>query len=199
VVSPRDLVERELLSWRDSILEGCLTQDHGLYRPDRVIQYSCTLALIDAGFPEPDPFVCKRIEITVSRFTDPGSLRHCTSVDANPGKFAEGRGLRQDWTGGRNAIGDLAMDEWDDHGIAVVWWRPHNDGTLCEYVEAEPGAPLTVGERTTGDWGESYLPITGPPIPNNNIEPPYRVRPAWPWIHAASRQLDLLDLGAGGP
>ncbi len=188
----REMVERELCAWRESIVNGCQTQDHALYRPDRVMIYSCTLALIDAGHPEPDPFACSRIEVTVSRCASDGALRRCNSVDAHPGLFAKGRGLLRDWTSGRSAVGDLAAEEWAERGIAVVWWRPHSDDLLCEYIEAEPGDKLEVGEEKIGTYGERYLPVTGPPVPNNFCEPPHRVRPLYPWFHAADRQLDFL-------
>jgi hypothetical protein len=190
----RQMVERELRAWRESIIVGCQSQEHGLYRPDRVMIYSCTLALIDAGVAEPDPFAGSRIEVTVSRFDSEEALRSCSSVDAHPRLFAEGRGLLRDWTSGRNALGGFAPEEWADRGIAVVWWRPHSDDQLCQYIEGQPGAPLEVGEERTGTYGERYLPISGPPVPNNFCEPPHRVRPLYPWIHAADRQLDLLGL-----
>lgn len=190
--SSRRMVERELDAWRESIIEDDQTQDHALYRPDRVMIYSSTLALIDAGIPEPDPFSCERIEVTVSRFAEGGALRSCSAVDARPRLFAEGRGLLHDWTGGQSAIGDLAPEEWAERRIAVVWWRPHDRGALCEYIEGAPGDPLEVGVEATGQWGERYLPITGPPVPNNLCEAPHRTHPLYPWVHAADRQLDFL-------
>ena len=46
-----DTVRAELEGWRDSIVVDSQTQEHALYRPSQVIDFSCTLALISAGIP----------------------------------------------------------------------------------------------------------------------------------------------------
>lgn len=195
MVSTRDLVMRELLGWRDSIATDSWAQEHALYRPAQVMERACTLALIEAGAAEPDPFACKRIEVRVDRFSDDGQHRACSSVDAAPGLFAEGRGLLRDWTSGHNAVGALAAAEWAEHAIAVVWWRPHDEDLRYQYIEAGPDAPYRLGEETREEGEIPFRPVFGPPVPNNHCDPPNWVRPLWPWTHASDRQLDLL---AGG-
>lgn len=185
-------VRSELGAWRDSIAVDSCTQDHALYRPSQVMDFSCTLALIAAGVAEPDPFACGRIEVRVDRFTDDGRHRACSSVDAAPRLFADGRGLLRDWTSGQNSVGALAPEEWAERRIAVVWWRPHDEDRRYQYVETEPGAPISLGVETKAKWEIPYRPVFGPPIPNNHCDPPHWVRPLWPWTHAADRQLDLL-------
>lgn len=183
----RDLVEREGLLWFESIDPDSDTQDHALYRPQQVMERFCTLALLDAGIPEPDPMVCERIEVSVHYCAeDESKVRRGYQFDPiRPGRLSEGDGLGY-------AFGALAPEEWGEHGIAAVWWAPRR-GQLCHYVEAEPGAELVLGEPAKNSWGETFLPVIGPPIPNNNCPPPHSIRPWWPWTHAADRQLDLLD------
>jgi hypothetical protein len=193
-----DTVKAEMEGWRDSIAADSLTQDHALYRPSRVMDLSCTLALIEAGIAEPDPFGCQRIEVRVDRFTNDDRHRACSSVDASPRHFADGGGLLRDWTSGRNSVGSLAPDEWAQLGIAVVWWRPHDEDLRYRYVETEAESVLRLGEETRERWEIPYRPVFGPPIINNHCDPPHWIRPHWPWIHAADRQLDLLDVGGPG-
>lgn len=192
MVSAHALVSAELAAWRDSIEVDSWTQEHALYRPSKVMVRCCTLALIEAGIAEPDPFVCRRIEIEVDRFVDDDRHRACSSVDATPRLFADGRGLLSDWTSGRNALGAFAPEEWAEHGIAALWWRPHGEDLRYQYVETQPGAPLSLGAETQGQLEIPYRPVFGPPIPNNHCEAPNWVRPLWPWTHAADRQLELL-------
>lgn len=193
-----DTVAAEMNGWRDSIVVGSQTQDHALYRPGQVMHLACTLALLEAGVAEPDPLTLKRIEVIVDRFAEDDCYRACSAVDATPHLFAGGRGLLQDWTSGRNAVGGLAPDEWAEHGIAVVWWRPHREDLRYLYVEKDTETPLGLGEQTNDKWEIAYRPVYGPPIPNNHCDPPLWVRPQWPWTHAADRQLALLDAG-GAP
>ncbi len=195
MVSVRDLLRGELEGWRDSIDPVSQTQDHALCRPSQVMDLSFTLALIEAGIAEPDPFACNRIEVRVDRFTEDDQHRACSSVDAAPRRFAEGRGLQGDWTSGRNCVGALAPEEWPEHEIAVVWWRPHDEQLRCQYVEAQGATLLVLGEEERDKWKIRYRPVFGPPIPNNHCDPPHWVRPLWPWTHAADRQLDLLGGG----
>lgn len=190
-----DTLKSELVGWRDSIAVDSMTQDHALYRPSQVMDFSCTLALIQGGIPEPDPFACRRIVIRVDRFTDDDRHRACSQVDASPQHFAEGGGLLGDWTGGRNSVGALAPEEWEEHGIAVVWWRPHDEDLRYRYIEAEADLALRLGDETQAKWEIPHRPVFGPPIPNNHCDPPHWVSPLWPWTHAADRQLDLLDMG----
>jgi hypothetical protein len=192
VLSPRDLIAAELAGWRDSIAADSWTQDHALYRPSKVMGHSCTLALIEAGIAEPDPFACKRIEVEVDRLGDEDCHRACSSLDATPRLFAEGRGLLGPRAPGHSSIGALAPEEWAQHGIAVIWWRPHDEDLRHRYVETQPGAPLSLGAETQDKWEIPYRPVLGPPIPNNHCDPPHWVRPLWPWTHAVDRQLDLL-------
>lgn len=195
MLAAAEIAAREMAGWRDSIAVGSLTQDHALYRPKQVMHLSCTLALLAAGEEEPDPFSCKRIQIIVDRFTEDDRFRGCSSVDATPRLFAEGRGLLQDWTSGRNAVGHLAAEEWQQHGIAVVWWRPHREDLRHQYVESDDAESPTLGTETEGKWQIRYRPVYGPSIPNNRCDPPHWVSPLWPWTHAADRQLDLLEVG----
>lgn len=178
-----DLVEREGSAWLESIDPNSNTQGHALYRPGRGMRCFCTLALIEAGIPEPDPMACGRIEVKVDRFADDGQHRAGWSADATAERFAEG---------GHLVVGALAPEEWSEHGIAVVWWQPRKGGQLCHYIEAEPGAALALGEPAENEWHETYLPVLGPPVPNNHCPAPHSIRPWWPWTHAADRQLDLL-------
>jgi hypothetical protein len=192
-VNVRDLVKREGSAWFESIDPDSNTQDHALYRPGQVMQCFCALALIEAGFPEPDPMACERIEVDVDRYADDASkVRSGARLEPiTPGRFAEGKGR------GYGALGALAPDEWGEHGIAVVWWRPRKGAQLCRYLETDPGADLTIGEPAENRWRETYLPVLGPPIPNNHCPAPHQTRPWWPWTHAADRQLDLLGAGQG--
>lgn len=185
-----DLVKREASTWFESIDPDSNTQDHALYRPGRAMECFCTLALIEAGTPEPDPMACERIETRVDRYPDDeGKVRSGFQHDPiRPGRLAEGEGLGY-------AFGALAPEEWPEHGIAVIWWQPYKGGQLYHYVETDTGADLTVGEPELNAWRETYLPVFGPPIPNNHCPPPHGIRPWWPWTHATDRQLDLLADG----
>jgi hypothetical protein len=190
-VNVHDLVRREASAWFESIDPDSNTQDHALYRPLQVMRCFCTLALIEAGFPEPDAMACERIEVDVDRYPeDERKVRSGSLLDPiAPGLFAEGGGRIHE------SLGALAPEEWTDHGIAVIWWQPHKGGQLYRYVETDPGADLTVGDPALNAWRETYLPVFGPPIPNNHCPPPHGIRPWWPWTHATDRQLDLLADG----
>jgi hypothetical protein len=127
-VNVRDLVKREASAWFESIDLDSNTQDHGLYRPGQAMQCFCTLALIDAGFPEPDPMACERIELDVDRYPDDDAsqVRSGARLEPfSPERFAEGEGR------GYDALGALAPEEWGEHGIAVVWWQPRKGAQLC--------------------------------------------------------------------
>jgi hypothetical protein len=187
-VNVRDLVKREASAWFESIDPDSDTQDHALYRPGQVMRCFCTLALIEAGFPEPDPMASERIEIDVDHYPDDESrVRSGSQLEPiPPWRFAEGGGRAN------RSLGALAPEEWGEHGIAVVWWQPRQGAQLCHYLEADPCADLTVGEPAENEWRETYLPVFGPPIPNDHCPRPHAIRPWWPWTHAADRQLDLL-------
>jgi hypothetical protein len=191
----RELVERELRGWLGSIVEGDRSQGGCLYRPGRAITCACTLAVLDAGIRAPDPFACPRIEVLVDR-PDPEAHRRSVSAAALPSRFAEGRGILEGWARPICEVGDLAPEEWAGRGIAAVWWRPREGGILCEYREGAHGEPPRLGASGRGRWGEEFITVGGPSIPNNHLPRPLRRRVMYPWMHAGPRQLGLPGTGS---